>query len=260
MSLQKGVIGRTIALVAVALIAILSGCATTGQTNATGVEKDADQLLREMSDALASTQQFLFDTEERHSTLDRNGKLTSRFLSRRVLVHRPDAARVRVTQSGGQREIWLNNGVLVMADHGENVFSTIDVPVNLDECMDYLAAELQIPMPMSDILYSSPYDALVASGTRGGIVGRAFISGYETHHLSLTHQSVDWEIWIRAEGLPLPVRMKIRQKGENRASESILNFRNWNLDVEVGSGVFDFKPPEGYESIPVRLTVAGLED
>jgi hypothetical protein len=120
-----------------------------------------------------------------------------------------------VRRFDGEREFWMKDGLLTMVDYAENMFSTMDVPATLDECLDYVAEWIQVPMPISDILYSSPYDALISSGTRGGVIGTDYLNGFKADHLAFTHDVVDFEIWIRSEGPALPVRLKIRQ-GLNR--------------------------------------------
>jgi len=114
-------------------------------------------------------------------------------------------------------------------------------------------------MPMADIITSSPYDSLMTPDTTGGYVGEEMIEGAGCHRLSYQQEVVDWQIWIRLEGEPLPCKLVINYKQDPGQPTSTMTFKSWNLAADVKEESFAYKIPEGYERIAMLKKVAPKE-
>ncbi len=134
------------------------------------------------------------------------------------------------------------------------------MPPTLDDAIDRAAATLDVPMPMADVFYSSPYDAFVGQDTRSSYIQIEKIENVDCALLSFQDQEVDWRMWIAESNKPVLCRLEITYKNEPGQPKSVMTFRNWNFDPAVNADVFAHTPPEGYAQIPILGYVADSEE
>jgi hypothetical protein len=60
---------------------------------------------------------------------------------------------------------------------------------------------------------------------------------------------VDWQLWINAEGDPLPMKYIITTKWLTGAPQYAVRFHDWNTAPKIKPGQFDFKVPEGAKKL-----------
>jgi hypothetical protein len=123
------------------------------------------------------------------------------------------------------------------------------MPSTIDASLDRLAERFKMPMPVGDLLYSSPYEVLIGPDTKGAYVGRESLGGRDCDHLSFTEQRVDWQIWIAAAGDPVPCQIEITSKGQSGPLSSRVTFDAWNLAADAPDAAFTAQVPEGFERI-----------
>jgi hypothetical protein len=58
-----------------------------------------------------------------------------------------------------------------LSEKPDGQWAQTTVPGTLDEMLDDVLG-FGLPVPIGDVVYSSPYDAFIGSGTEGGFVGR----------------------------------------------------------------------------------------
>ena len=78
-------------------------------------------------------------------------------------------------------------------------------------------------------------------------MGEAWIRGRWTHHLALRSGAFDIELWVSADGDPVPLRMGIRWKNEEGHPTYFARFRNWNLTPVFDDTTFRANLPENAE-------------
>ncbi|HEY7160806.1 MAG TPA: DUF2092 domain-containing protein [Acidobacteriota bacterium] len=217
--------------------------------------KKGDALLKEMSQKLAAARLFSFSTTEFHDRLRPTGKRVQINVTRDVLVRRPNGF---WTKYKGDRdfEFWYDGKQLTGISNEKKIYIQHEMPPTLDETLDMLAARLNIDLPMSDLLYSSPYEAFIDNQTHGGFVGKEIIAGSSCSHLSYSATAVDWQLWIN-EKSSLPCQLQLTYKTDKGNSNYKITFSKWNLKPEMKSDVFASKIPDGYVRIPIleRVTM-----
>jgi hypothetical protein len=219
-----------------------------------GLTQDAetakgDTLLRSMSRTLADAQSFSFSTAEFHDRLKRTGGKLQLNLTRDVVVRRPNGF---WTKYKGDRdfEFWYDGKFLTVISNQKKIYIQNNMPPTLDEALDMLAQRFNLDLPMSDVLYSSPYDAFLDNQTKGGFVGKEVIEDSSCSHLSYTGPSVDWQLWINDKN-SLPCRLEMKYKTDKGSSFYRITFSNWNLKPEIKTDAFAFKIPDGFVRIPM---------
>ena len=91
------------------------------------------------------------------------------------------------------------------------------MPESIDKTFDVISERYGIILPMGDLIYSSPENALIGPKTTGGWMGREDVDGVSCDHLAFQDVGADWQIWIPASGDALPKRLQVtfkKRKGE----------------------------------------------
>ena len=206
-------------------------------------------LLKAMSRKLADAKSFSFGTIEFHDRFKPNGEKVQINVTRDVIVRRPDGF---WTKYSGDRdfEFWYDGKLLTGISNEKKIYIQREMPPTLDEALDMLAQRLNLDLPMSDILYSSPYDAFMDAQTHGGFKAKEKIESSTCSHLAYTGASVDWELWINEKD-SLPCKLEMKYKGEKGVSFYRIIFSKWKLKPQVKSDAFASKVPDGYVRIPI---------
>jgi len=72
--------------------------------------------------------------------------------------------------------------------------------------LEVLERQFGIPIPASDFLLSNPYTAMISGATASDYYGLQTVAGMKCHHIAIRTVLVDWQLWVRAEGDPLPMK------------------------------------------------------
>jgi hypothetical protein len=229
------------------LIAAAIGLACRSEPK-TAEEKKAkgDQILREMSNAVAAVKNFSFTAEVVSEEVGAGGQKTQERHVRNVVVRRPDGFTI-TTEGGSGLSFWYDGKRATIVSDEKKRWARGPMPPTLDETMDYAAAVYDLKLAWGDLLYSSPYDALMTADTTGGWVGLETIEGKAYDHLSYQHPVVDWEVWVGpTHGVK---RLRITYKQDPGQPVTTVTFSNFNLSPKLDEDTFTAKVPEGYERI-----------
>ena len=238
------ILGATAAL----LIGVI-GCSQTPRLTPEEARAKGDALLRTMSANMAAVQTFAFTADERRERIGADGKPATINASRRVVVKRPDRLAFTGTGDAGDVSGWYDGAHLTLVSHGHKVWARGPMPATLDESLDYLANEYRLPMPTADLLYSSPYDALITKDTTGGWVDTQTIGDRPCDHLAYRQAIVDWEIWLESNR-QLPCQLKIVYKTQPGSPSTTVTYHRLDSS-QVANETFTAKVPDGYQRIKI---------
>ena len=232
---------------------LLAGCRADPLPGSPEATVEGDKHLRKMSDLLASSKVLRFETQETHDYLSlapTEGRVS---LRRKAVVRRPDRLFLEFEATGTAAVVgsmYYDGRTLTLNSDRHKVWAQAEVPATLDETFDQVVARFDLPLAVADLLYSSPYDALITPTTQGGFVGRERIGDRPCVHLAYTAEAVDFGIWIAEEGPPLPCRLEITYKQAPGPPTSRIDFTRWTLDTAEPDATFVFQPPDGSRRIP----------
>jgi hypothetical protein len=216
-------------------------------------------MLRQMSQTVGSTQTFSYSTDEvREHVRPGGAKVENRF-SRQVFVRRPNA--LAFVQKGQDRDsaAWYDGKQVTLVTHYNKTWARGPMPATLDEAMDFVSAEYAIQLPTADLLYSSPYDALMTADTTGGWVKVDKVDVRTCEHLSYSQSVVDWQIWLTQDDRRLPCQFQITYKTEPSQPVTRVTFHDWNQAPQVSDATFTAAIPEGYQRLKI-MRHATVED
>ena len=216
-------------------------------------KENSDEIIKKMSDKLASAKTFSFSTSEIHTRVKASGKTTDVKLAREALVRRPNG--IRYTFQGGREwNMWYDGKFVTAVSDVEKGFIQTSMPPTIDEALDEFADRFDMNTPVSDLMYSSPYDSFTGSNSKGGVVGTQSVGGKLCDHLAYKSDAVDWEIWVgKSDSLPYQLVLNYKDDPKNPRSQVI--FKNWNLNAQASDKDFAFNIPQGYQRIPIMEKV-----
>ena len=212
-------------------------------------DAEADRIMREMGEYLASAQAFTFRAVVSYDVMLSHGQMVQLGGTSDVTVRRP--GQVRALYNGDERRTrtYLDNGALVIHNDNKDIYAATEVPTGIDEAIDFIFDRLGITVPIADLLYADPYATLMEHVQSGYVVGDHTIDGTPCKHLALSQDSIDWEIWISSDGKPLPMKVVIRYKSEQGSPQYTAILSGWDVNPEFPADHFEFTPPEGVELI-----------
>ena len=206
------------------------------------------EIIEKMSAKLASIQTFTVTSSEARDEFNKAGQAKHVTLQRELTIRRPDRLYTKVS---GDRstEAWYDGVGLTLVLHNDKIFGQGRMPETLDKTLDAIYERYGIRTPIADYLYSSPAKALLTETTTGGWVGRETLDGKAVDHLAFKDKGVAWEVWIPAEGDPLPQKAIAELSEDPRLRKVEVTFTNWNLAPEVATNRFTPTVPADYEGV-----------
>jgi hypothetical protein len=244
-----------------AVALLITACSRTPKPGTPEAAAEGERFMRSMSDTLAHAKAFTFETSERLESSPTGGEKRVLDFTRKVTVRRPNGLFFEIH---GQEDTALDvaayydGKILTLSEKPDGKWAQTTVPGTLDEMLDDVARRFGLPVPIGDVVYSSPYDAFIGSSTRGGLVGRETIDGVPCVKLVYADAFVEVRLWLPDSGQALPRRLEIVYKQAPTPLTAELKFTSWNLDVPVTDETFAFQPPAGHAAGEFGDFSAGL--
>jgi hypothetical protein len=232
-----------------AAIAVVAGAGCNRALTPEEASAKGDALLKELSKNFAALQTFAYTAEERREVV-KGGAKTERRASRRVTVRRPNGIAFTTTGENSDGTGWYDGQHLTLVSNRAKVWARGPMPPTLDEALDFLLAEYAIPMPSADLLYTSPYDALMTKDTTGGWVDQQKIGDLTCDHLAYKQDVVDWEIWLGPKR-QVPCQFKIIYKTDPGQPSTTVTYSDFDPSPKVSDDTFTARIPDGYQRIKI---------
>lgn len=215
-----------------------------------GVEEEVLEILSRSSDYLANLKQFNVTAEFGFDVLQETGQKIEFGSHQEVTIQRPDRMRVDFSRRDGVNGSVVYDGKeIVLFNPEENVYAKVPFEGEIDAALDFLAEELQRPVPLKDFFAGNPHDALVEKIESGLYVGESTIGGVLCDHLAMRNDNVDFQVWIAKGDEPLPRRVVITYKNEEGQPQFWGQFMKWETTPEIDDRTFSYTPAEGAERI-----------
>lgn len=246
------------------LAAVLAaGCAATDAPQAAAPELDSQvaQIMKPMCEALDKAGAMRFRVE---ATVERpleNGRLVQFHRTTEVTAVRPDRLYATTESEEGNWAIWQRGGQVSLLNRSSNIYATETVPANIGRMLDQLVDEYDLVLPMADLLAGETYPSLTAEVESAEYLGVRMVHDARCHHLLFRQAEIDWQIWIQADGQPLPRKLVITYRDEPDEPEYAAVIDRWELTPAISGGLFTFSPPAGATAVSMLdLLDASEED
>lgn len=223
-----------------------------------GVEvKDAARIDPEsMSDFVESLEflskagSFSFTAETEYDALQGNGQKIEFGGVHKITVVRPDKVYSGIVERDGTKKEFVFDGKdIYYADLEQNVYASVQRPGDINQAVDYFTEDLQMPLPLGQLISSDVSEMVKKEVYAGGFVDQSTINGVLCDHLAFRTENIDFQVWIASEGDPLQMRLVIDYKNAPAEPQFRATFNDWNFKPEVSDTLFVFKPGENMRKI-----------
>jgi hypothetical protein len=250
----SAVIATVIATVALVLAFAIA------PARAAEIDPDADRILRQMSEYLAGLASFSVATDASTEIILRNGQKVQLNASGSGVFDRQRGFRFRRQGAVADLELTYDGANLTLYAGALNGYHTIRIEGGNDAALDEVRAAFGIEAAGGvDLLYANPYEGLLYEVESGEYFGETWIGGVRAHHLAYRAAGIDWQLWVRAEGEPLPLKYVITSKWMTGAPQFTVQVREWNTAATVSEADVTFTAPEGARALEaIEFDALGL--
>jgi hypothetical protein len=240
---------RGIVSVAALAMMVLAGWPQAGHAQPTGIDPQAEKLLRRMSDYLASRQQFTVKTENTIEVVLTSGQKLQFASPASASVWRPN--RLRADRKGDivNQEFFYDGKNLTLYNPKENLYATTAAPPTIDAMLDFAREKLDVIAPGAEFLYGNAAERMLKETTSGFVVGPSSVAGVKSTHLGFRGAEVDWQIWIEDGDKPLPRKFILTSKKVAGEPQFTVLMRSWDMAPKFTDKEFSFAPPKGAKKI-----------
>ena len=235
------------AVAGVALVASCLACQVSAKP--ADIDPQADQVLRAMTTYLAGLKEFSAQTENSLEIVSKEGQKLQFIAPASVSVSRPNKLFAARRGDIVNQEFYYDGKSLTLYNPDTKYYATVAAPANVDEMLDFARAKLDIIAPAADLLDTRAYERLTQDATSGIYLGVGVVGGQRCHHLAYRAGNVDWQLWVREGGQPLPCRYVITSTDIAGAPQFTMQVTGWDTAPKLPAGTFDFSPPAGAKAI-----------
>lgn len=226
------------------------------------IDPFVDALIRQASDYLLIAKSFSLHSDTVIEEVSSSGQKIQFSRSAEVLVRQPDRLRAEVVSDKGVTRFYYDGKTMSRFDLDQNVYASIDVPDKLEAALDHAMERFQIDAPLADFFAGNLYRNFIENTDSAFYVGLHYLEGSKYHHLALSNENVDFQIWISDGIAPLIHKIVITYKHLVGAPQFTAILSDWNFNPDAPDMVFDFYPPidaEEIEFLPVITSASGAE-
>ncbi len=236
---------------AVALMGLLVATVSTAQDRPPDeprIEPESIEALKAMSQHLQTLQVFSIKARTTAEVvLDTDQKIEVGSEAT-YEVKRPDRLRIDLATDVVHGELIYDGKEVVYASPDQNVYAQVAAPPTIKETLQQVAQKYDLAFPLADLFSWGTEDAPIDIIREGFLVGNAYVNGKETRHWAFRGPDQDAEIWIAAEGSPLPLKMSLVDR-EDLTRPRITTVLEWTENTQIEDAVFSYQPPEGSQKI-----------
>src|SRR5262245_45778219 len=248
---------RVVSVVVLAML-VATGWSQPGYAQPTGIDPQAEKLLRRMSDYLAGRQQFSLKAESTLEAVLTSGQKLQYDSPETLVVSGPNKLRAHRKGDIANQEFFYDGKTLTLYNLKENLYATTAAPPTLDETFDFAREKLDVIAPGADLFYKDAAEKMLKASSSGFVVGPSVVAGVKTTHLAFRGADVDWQVWIEDGDKPLPRKFILTSKQVKGEPEFTIVIRSWDLAPKVTDKEFVFTPPKGAKKIEFLNLTEGV--
>jgi hypothetical protein len=228
------------------LVCLACGCDTAKPT--ASAPPDSDSLLRQMSQKLAQTKDFSCKVDRKLDAALVEGQNIPEHAQIEISVSRPSKFRVNSSSQDTVRHLVFDGQELTIYDETKKLYSTVPVQGTIDEAVAKISEKYGFTPPLGEFILGDPYGALGPRIKSQVYKGKETVNGVECHHLSLTGEVADSELWIGVADL-LPHKLVATFREFEGGPQLQADFSDWNLAATYDDKFFTFVAPKDAYSV-----------
>jgi hypothetical protein len=217
---------------------------------ANAVDPAAIQALKAMGTYLQTLKRFQVSTSLTGERVLADGQKLQHEATAELDVERPNRLRVTMASARSERQLTYDGKAVAFYTLGQPYYSTVQFTGTLGELADRLEKRYAVELPLADLFVwgtpAAPLDKMESAMN----AGQDFIGKDLCDHYAFRQGDIDWQIWIVADGKPLPRKLVITNRGDDARPQSV-SLLTWNVNPAFTDTVFRFKPPKGASAVEI---------
>ena len=250
--------GLSPALLALLLTSPFSGAQTApaapasptvaAAASAIAVDPKSIQALKDMGAYLQSLNRFTVSTTLTGERVLADGQKLMHTAYATVNAERPNKLRALLRSARSTREFVYDGKTFTIFFPAQKYYSSVAFSEPISGLVGKLEDRFGVEIPLSDLFTWGTPAAPVDKIDSAMNVGQAWIGKDLCDHYAFRQGNADWQIWIMADGKPLPRKLVITNRGDEARPQSV-SLMEWNLKPAFKASTFTFAPPNGATQI-----------
>jgi len=178
-----------------------------------------------------------------------SGQKLQRSMDVLVRISRPNAVAVDIAADRYDRLFRYDGKTVAVADLKQKFYATNPAPATIDAMLADVRDKLDLDLPLGHLFATDTFEKLKALRKSETYVGLHRVGNDYCHHLAFTQDNADWQIWIVANGTPVPRKIVIDYKNRPGRPQYVAVLSDWNLNASFTAGDFRFTPPADAQKI-----------
>jgi hypothetical protein len=216
--------------------------AASAPTVSPNVDQDALAALERMGAALRARNIFVMTADVTDEDVLASGEKLQFAGTIEVSARRPDRFKLSIMSDIKDRQIYYDGKQVTVYAPKLGVYGQFTAPATIAQTLRAARERYDIELPLADLFTWGTDNSAAAKLTSGFLVRPERIGGRACDHYAFRQESVDWQIWIAAEGEALPCKLLITST-EDASRPQYTAVMRWTFPNAIAEDVFAFKPP-----------------
>ncbi|WP_256972122.1 DUF2092 domain-containing protein [Paraburkholderia caledonica] len=223
-----------------------SAASATSETQA--VDPGAVDALRDMGAHLQALKRFSVSTELTGERVLEDGQKLQHTATAVLDVDRPNRIRVVIHSARNAREIFYDGRTVWLYTPALKYYSSVPFDGNLANLVEDFRARFGVEIPLADLFVWGTPNAPADQFESAMYAGQDYVGKDVCNHYAFRQHDVDWQIWITADGNPLPRKLVITRRDDDARPQST-SMINWVTSPMFRNSAFAFRPPTGAKQV-----------
>jgi hypothetical protein len=194
---------------------------------------DVDGLMQRMAETLAGAGSFSVHAEKLFDVVLLEGPKVQYSGSMDIEVRRPDRLYVSYGDDLSAKELWYDGKAMTIQDHNANVHGVVPAAETIDATTALLRDKYGLFLPLAELFSSDSCTKYADAAGKRFYLGIHDVDGQLAHHILFTGKRADWQIWIDAGEVPLPLKVVVNQVDTLGEPQQTIVLSEWNLEASL---------------------------
>ncbi len=221
------------------------------------VEPEAIDALRKMGAHLRTLKSFTITADTTQDEVLDNGMKIQVSGQTTYNVRLPDRLKLEVDNDRRHRIFYYDGKTVTQVAPELKLYASFDAPDTVGKTIDLARKRYGVSLPLADLFYAGTDEDALNRITDAFLVGETLLDGQWCRQYAYRAPRVDFQVWIRKEGDPLPCELVTidRTDPAGPKDDALITF---DTNATFTDDVFAFASPQGLEKIAFE-TVLGVK-
>jgi hypothetical protein len=173
------------------------------------------KVLQKMSDYIGGLKTLRMSLDEIKEVVTKSDKVVQERIHQTYMMKRPNKLSIKSTGTKVDKQFTFDGITVAIKDYKTGSDVNVDIPGTVDNLIQNIYEKRDYVVPVADLLYSDIFSSINSNITKAGYKGIVVMDGKKCHYILCMSGSVRWQIWIKSEGRPIPLRIIIDYPGKS---------------------------------------------